>query len=187
MPKLTKLDIGIIIILALVLVVSLNQERYFQTMKGDVIGISGDALALEDKGYGLELKVKGYSGYSKAEVEGILIAATKEQLYLYNGSVVKICNEPSECDVIPMVIRAYAVEQDKRTVQMEGASISEILERMTLMHSHFEIGPLATIYFNDLEIQHATIDEIKEMDPETIIDRCYIVAISLKYQYPPRN
>ena len=173
-----KLDVVIIVILVLVLMVSFNQEKYFQTMKGDIIGISGDWLALEDKGYGLEIEVKGYSGYSKAEVHGILIAATKEELYIYNGSVVKICNEQANCDIIPMVIRAYAVEQDKRTVQMEGASMQEILKQMSSIQQGTTIGPFATLYTGDKESLHKTIDELEKMEPKTIVDKAYIIAIS---------
>jgi len=82
MAQFTKLDIALMIGLMIILSMSLNQERYFQTMKGDIIGITGDWLALEEAGYGLRLDVKGYSGYSKAEVQGILIGATKTELFV---------------------------------------------------------------------------------------------------------
>ena len=182
MAQFTKLDIALMIGLMIILSMSLNQERYFQTMKGDIIGITGDWLALEEAGYGLRLDVKGYSGYSKAEVQGILIGATKTELFVYNGTVVRICNDQAICDITPMVIRAYAVKQEKRTAQMEQASIADVVKQMEEMKKDSNIGPFATIYMGNLEIPHATIERLGRLDQGTIADKAQIIALSVQGQ-----
>jgi len=203
MAQLTKLDIAVLLGLAIMLFMSLHQERYFQTMRGDIIGITGDWLALEEDGYGLKLDVKGYSGYSRAETTGILIAATKTELFVYNGTVVRICNDQATCDITPMVIRAYAIKQDKRTAQMEQASIADVVQQMNEMKKKstiwtLEIGKIgngtstpvtitaplafATIYRGDQEILHATIEELSRMDQNAIADKAQILVISVQGQ-----
>ncbi len=182
MAQLTKLDIAVILGLIIVLSMSLNQERYFQTMKGDIIGITGDWLALEEDGYGLKLDVKGYSGYSKAEVKGILIAATRTELYLYNGTVVRICNDQATCDITPMVIRAYAVKQEKRTALMEQASIADVVQQMEAMKKDSTIGPFATVYMGNQEMRHATIEQLGRLSQGTIADEVQIIALSVQGQ-----
>lgn len=196
MAQLTKLDIVVILGLLIVLSMSLNQDRYFQTMKGDIIGITGDWLALEEAGYGLRLDVKGYSGYSNAEVQGILIGATKTELFVYNGTVVRVCNDQATCDITPMVIRAYAVKQEKRTALMEQVSIADVVKQMEEMRRESAklasgqgqnastpvIYPMtfATLYIGDQEILHATIEELSRMNQDEIVDKAQIIALSVQ-------
>lgn len=91
---------------------SANRERYFESMKGDVEGITGDYFALVQKGYGLSVVVKGYG----MEISGRVVDAERDRLFVFDGErVLTICSDRDACDVVPLVIRAYAVPE-RRTV-----------------------------------------------------------------------
>jgi len=96
--------------------------------------------------------------------------------------VVRICNDQAICDITPMVIRAYAVKQEKRTAQMEQASIADVVKQMEEMKKDSNIGPFATIYMGNLEIPHATIERLGRLDQGTIADKAQIIALSVQGQ-----
>lgn len=99
---------------------SVNRERYFESMKGDVEGISGDYFALASKGYGLNVVIKGEGNGASGRV----VDAEKGRLYVFDGKkVLTVCSGRELCDVVPLVIRAYAVPEKRSVTWIGNASL----------------------------------------------------------------
>lgn len=112
------LDLLVVLGVLGLLYLSANRERYFESMKGDVEGISGDYFALSAKGYGLSVVVKGEGN----GVSGRVVDATKDALYVFDGTkVITVCSV--DCDVLPLVIRAYAVPERRSVSELRPASL----------------------------------------------------------------
>lgn len=119
-------DILIVVGVVGLLYFSANRERYFESMKGDVEGITGDYYALLQKGYGLSVIIKGYG----AEISGRVVDAERGRLFVFDGErVLTACSNRTECDVVPLVIRAYAVPESRTVSEINVNSLGELAKK----------------------------------------------------------
>jgi len=112
-------DLLLVLLVAGLLYFSANRERYFESMKGDVEGITGDYFALMQKGYGLSVVVKG----TGTEASGRIVDAEKSRFFVFDGKkVLSVCSQDG-CDVVPLVIRAYAVPENRTVSEISVDSL----------------------------------------------------------------